>query len=221
MSLTYGNTKDVSGNRKKFLASLGIDYCNLVCAKQVHGKNVVYVKESNIGSGALNYESSIAATDGFITDKKGIPLAILTADCLSVFVYDPARPAVMLLHAGWRGTQQNIAAEGIRMLQERFGSSPQRLLVGFGPSIRSCCFEVDKDFKNSFPFGMVNREGRNFMDIALINQQQLINCGVKEKNIYDPGFCTFSNNQDYFSYRKEADKAGRMISVIMLNHKQL
>ena len=216
MSLCYGDTGDSLQNRKKFLSSIGIDYHDLVCAKQAHGKNVEYVKEKNKGNGALNYESSVAGTDGFITDKKGVPLAILTADCLSVFIYDPKRPAVALLHAGWRSTERNIAAEGVRALQEIFGSVPQRLFVGFGPSIRSCCFEVADDFKSNFPFGIAARGGRNFMDIALINQQQLINCGVKEKNIFDPGFCTFSDNQDYFSFRKEADEAGRMISVIML-----
>ena len=216
MSLCYGDTKNSLENRKKFLSSIGIDYRNLICAKQVHGKNVEYVKEENRGNGALNYESSIADTDGFITDKKGVPVAILTADCLPVFIYDPKLPAVALLHAGWRSTEKNIAAEGVSALEERFGSLPQRLFVGFGPSIGSCCFEVGKNFKSNFPFGVVTMGGRNFMDIALINRQQLTNCGVKEENIFDPGFCTFSNNQDYFSFRKEADTCGRLISVIML-----
>ncbi len=216
MSLSYGDTRGSLENRKKFLSSMGINYSNLICAKQMHGKNVKYVKEEHKGSGALNYESSIADTDGFMTDKKGVPIAILTADCLPVFIYDPKRPAVVLLHAGWRSTEKNIAAEGVRALQEKFGSSPQRLFVGFGPSIRSCCFEVDKNFKSNFPFGILTRDGHNFMDIALMNKQQLINCGVQEKNIFDPGFCTSSNNQDYFSFRKEADTCGRLISVIML-----
>jgi len=216
MSLSIGDTKSSLENRKKFLSPLGIDYSNLICAKQAHGKNVKYVKEEHKGSGALTYESSIADVDGFMTDKKGIPLAILTADCLSIFIYDPKRPAVVLLHAGWRSTEKDIAAEGIRALQEKFGSSPQRLFVGFGPSIRSCCFEVDKNFKSNFPFGISTRDGRNYMDIALMNKQQLINCGVQEKNIFDPEFCTFSKNEDYFSFRKEGDACGRLISVIML-----
>ena len=216
MSLCYGDTKHSLENRKTFLSSIGVDYRSLVCAKQVHGKNVRYVKEEHKGSGALIYENSIADTDGFMTDKKGVPIAILTADCLSIFIYDPKRPAVVILHAGWRSTEKNIAAEGVRMLQEKFGSSPQRLFIGFGPSIRSCCFEVEKDFRSNFPFGITTREGRNFMDISLMNKQQLINCGVKEKNIFDPGICTFSDNQDYFSFRKEADSSGRLISVIML-----
>ncbi|MDD5109140.1 MAG: peptidoglycan editing factor PgeF [Candidatus Omnitrophica bacterium] len=216
MSLCYGDTKNSLKNRQKFLDAINIDYRNLICAQQVHGKNVKYVTEADKGRGALDYGSSFADTDGFFTDKKGVSIAILSADCLSVFIYDPKRPAIAILHAGWRGTEQNICAEGIRVMQDKFGSHPHRMFVGFGPSIRSCCFEVEKDFKSNFPFGLTNQEGRIFMDIALVNQQQLINAGVREENIFDPKICTFSDNDNYFSFRKEADNAGRLVSVIML-----
>ncbi len=216
MSLCYGDTIGSLENRKKFLDVIGIDYRNLICAKQVHGKKVEYVTEENKGRGALDYESSFADTDGFVTDKRGLPIAILTADCLSIFIYDPLRPAVAILHAGWRGSEKNICAEGIRVMRERFDSQPQNLLVGFGPSIRSCCFEVEKDFKSNFSFGLIKRSGRIFMDIALINQRQLTGCGVKEENIFDPKICTLSDNENFFSFRKEAQVSGRLISVIML-----
>ncbi len=216
MSLCFGGTLNSLENRKKFLSAAGIDYRDLICAKQAHGKNIEYATETNKGSGALEYDSSVADTDGFISDKKNTPIAVLTADCLPVFVYDPERPAIAILHAGWRSTEKNISGEGIRAMQERFGSAPKDLLVGFGPAIRSCCFEVENDFKSNFPFGLINRDGRIFMDIALINRKQLLGCGVKEGNISDPGLCTFSENKDFFSFRKEGQAAGRLISVIML-----
>jgi len=86
MSLSYGDIKNSLANRKKFLQSVGIDYRYLICAQQVHGKNVAYMRQEDKGSGALDYASSIVDTDGFITDQPGVPLAILTADCLSVFI---------------------------------------------------------------------------------------------------------------------------------------
>jgi polyphenol oxidase len=215
MSLSFGDTRDSLNNRKRFLSVLGIDYRELITAKQVHGKNVEYITAKDKGRGALDYESSVMDTDGFITDQPGVPLAILTADCLSVFIYDPQRPAIGILHAGWRSTEQNISQEGIKRMQSIFGSRPEELYVGFGPSIRVCCFEVEKDFKSNFPFGLFQRDGRVFMDIALINRRQLIDCGVKPDNIIDPALCTFSG-EDFFSFRKEAKTAGRMISVIML-----
>ena len=215
MSLSYGETKGSLANRKKFLDSLGIDYRSLICAQQVHGKNVAYMRQENKGSGALDYASSIMDTDGFITDQPGVPLAILTADCLSIFIYDPARPAIAILHAGWRGTEKNIAQAGISRMREIFGSQAEDLFVGFGPSIRSCCFQVEDNFKSNFSFGLIKRETGVFMDIALINQRQLADCGVREENIFDPALCTFSDD-DFFSFRKEAQVAGRLISAIML-----
>jgi polyphenol oxidase len=216
MSLCFGDTRGSLEHRKEFLSSLGIDYQDLICAKQAHGKHVEYVTQFNKGCGALDYESSFSDTDGFMTDKKNVPIAILTADCLSIFIYDPKRPAIALLHAGWRGTEQNISGEGVRVMQEKFGSEPKDLLIGFGPSIRSCCFEVEKDFKSNFSFGLIERDGRTFMDISLINQKQLISHGVEAENIFDPKFCTFSENENFFSFRKEGKAAGRMISVMIL-----
>jgi hypothetical protein len=215
MSLSFGDTRDALKNREKFLDGLGIDYRDLITAKQVHGRNVEYVTRENKGSGALDYESSIIDTDGFITDQPGVPMAILTADCLSVFIYDPLRPAIAVLHAGWRSTEKNIVQAGISAMQDKFGSQPAKLLVGFGPSIRVCCFEVERGFKSNFAFGLVNKAGRIFMDISLINRRQLLDCGVKEENIFDPELCTFSGS-GFFSFRKEAQAAGRMISVMML-----
>lgn len=215
MSLSFGDTGDSLENRKKFLDTIGINYLDLICAKQAHGRNVEYVIGKDKGRGALDYESSIADTDGFITDQPGVPLAILTADCLSIFIYDPGRPAIAILHAGWRSTEQNIAQAGISRMREKFGSQAEDLFIGFGPSIRSCCFEVEKDFKSNFDFGLVKKQGRVFMDLALINQRQLMDCGVSKENIFDPALCTFSDD-DFFSFRKEAQAAGRLISVVML-----
>ena len=216
MSLCFGDTQGSLESRKKFLSAIGIDYRDLICAKQVHGKNVTYVTQINKGCGALDYDSSVSDTDGFLTDQKNVPITILTADCLSVFIYDPLRPAVGIFHAGWRSTEKNICAEGVRLMQEKFGSKPEELLIGFGPSIRVCCCKMENGFKSNFPFGLINRDGNVYMDIALINTRQLTSCGVKQDNIFDPKLCTFSENKDYFSFRKEAESAGRMISVIML-----
>jgi len=215
MSLSFGNTQDSLANRKRFLLGLGIDYKDLVCAKQVHSNRIELVTKIHAGYGALDYDCSVADTDGLITDQKNLPLAILTADCLSIFIYDPVRPAIAILHAGWRSTEDNISLAAVKRMQEEFGTLPKDLLVGFGPSIRSCCFEVEKDFQSNFSFGLLKRGEQVFMDIALINQRQLVECGVKEENVFDPALCTFSD-QDFFSFRKEAQAAGRMISVCML-----
>ena len=106
MSLFYGDTREALSNRKNFLNSLGIDYQYLVCAQQVHSSYVRYAREEDKGKGALSYDRAIADTDALITDRRNLPLAVFTADCLSVFLYDAVTPAVGLVHAGWRSSKK-------------------------------------------------------------------------------------------------------------------
>ncbi|MCX5711056.1 MAG: peptidoglycan editing factor PgeF [Candidatus Omnitrophica bacterium] len=216
MSLCYGDTSKARPDRKKFLGDLGIDHSKLVGAQQTHSKNVAYITEADLGKGALTYDSAIPDTDAFITDKPGIPLAVLTADCLSVFLYDPVKNAIAVVHAGWRGTQKGIAVAAVEGMRNKFNSEPSDLIAYFGPCIRSCCFEVEADFKKYFPDKVIERNKRLFLDIPAVNNEQLTQSGVKQGNISDCGFCTVCQNDRFFSFRKEQDKAGRLISVIML-----
>ena len=216
MSLSYGATADSLDNRKNFLEKFKIDYRSLVCAKQVHGVSVVYATQNDAGRGALDYESSIADCDGFITDQPNLPLAILTADCLPVFLYNPKIPAAGILHAGWRSSEANICSAGIKLMHDKFKNDPADLLAAFGPAIRSCCYEVSEDFKSNFPFAIFRRAGSRYMDLANLNRTQLINAGVREENIFDSALCTYCSKDAFFSFRKEAKAAGRMLSFVSL-----
>lgn len=216
MSLFYGDTDDALENRSVFMKRLGIDSRDLVSAKQVHGSNVRYAREEDRGCGALSYDTSIAGTDAFVTDIKGLPLAVFTADCLSVFIYDKSTPAVGLVHAGWRSTKEGISAKAIELMRRQFNTDVRNLYVSFGPAIRSCCYEVGEEVKSSFSFGLTEVNRRYYLDIAGINRKQILGAGIDETHIYDTGICTFCHNRDFFSYRKEGKESGRMISVIML-----
>jgi hypothetical protein len=216
MSLCYGDVSNSIGNRETFLKKIGINFKDLVCAKQTHSGNVRYVTESDKGKGALVYDDAIEDTDAFITDKKGVPIAIFTADCLPVFLYDPRKPAIGLAHGGWRSTKKNIAFSAIELMQKQFGTDPKDLLVGFGPGIRSCCFEAEEDFKQIFPKDTQERNGKLYVDLAGANRRQLLEAGVKAENIFDYRICTVCGVKDLYSFRVEKDKSGRMISVMML-----
>lgn len=216
MSLNYGDTKCSSENRRIFLKELGIDYRDLVCAKQVHGSRARYIGEDDKGKGALSYDTAIPDTDALVTDKKNLPLAILTADCLSVFLYDPKTPAIGLVHAGWRSTRINIAGETVKLMREKFNTDAKDLSVGFGPAIRSCCYEMAEELSGFSPSEFIRRGERYYLDLAGINRKQLLDSGVKGENISDCGICTVCNNKEFFSYRIEQDASGRMMSVMML-----
>ena len=216
MSLFYGDTANSLENRKNFLQELDIDYRDLVCAKQIHASKVKYVQGPDKGKGALSYDNSIPDTDALITDEPGLPLAIFTADCLSIFLYDPETPAIGLVHAGWRSTKEKIVAGALQAMKKRFSTRIKDIYVGFGPAIRECCYEVSVEFAVFFPQCLVKREGRYYLDLAAINKKQVLGLGVREENIFDAGICTSCRRQDFYSFRKEGIGCGRLMSVIML-----
>lgn len=216
MSLSYGDTSASLNNRKKFLAGLGIDHKSLVCAKQVHSGNVVCVGPGHRGRGAVCFADALEACDGLVTAEKNLPLAIFTADCLSVFIYDPQTPAIGLVHAGWRGSWENIVASGVGLMRREFGSRTAELRAGFGPAIRVCCYEVGGDFRDKFSSGFIEINGRAYLDLAAVNTKQLLDEGLAPENIFSAQGCTNCHDDDFFSFRREKDACGRMISVIML-----
>jgi YfiH family protein len=216
MSLSYGDTTDSLSNRMNFLAGLDIDYRNLVCAKQIHASSIRYATQKDKGRGALSYDDAIPDTDGFMTDKRNLPLAIFTADCLSIFLYDPRTPAIGIIHAGWRSTKENITVKAVQLMQEKFNTRAFDLCAWLGPAIRSCCYEVGSDFNKFFSSGLIEKNKRYYLDLPLINKKQLLGLGVKEDNISDPGICTSCRNNEFFSFRKEGENCGRIMSVIML-----
>lgn len=216
MSLNYGLTQGAIDNRKYFLGCFGIDYRDLVSAKQTHSVNVRLAGKKDRGSGALSYASAIADTDAFITCEPNLPLAVFTADCLSIFLYDPVNHAIGLAHAGWKGSRGEIAAKTVSLMREKFNTSPPDLLAGFGPSIRQCCYEVGGEFRDHFILGLQEKDSRYFLDLTGINRKQLLDSGLRQENISDHGKCTSCFNDEFFSFRKEASGCGRMISVIML-----
>ncbi|MFA5356485.1 MAG: peptidoglycan editing factor PgeF [Candidatus Omnitrophota bacterium] len=217
MSLSCGDTAGALNNRGNFLKRLGVDQSGLVCAKQAHGSSVSYICDTKRGRGAFSYDSALPDIDALITDRKNLPLSIFTADCLPVFLYDPKAPAIGLVHAGWRGSRENIAVKSVRMMQDRFDSKAEDLYAAFGPAIRGCCYEVGREFAGFFSPGyLAETAGHYYLDLARMNKEQLLGCGVKDKNIFDCGICTACRNEEFFSYRKEGSESGRMISVIML-----
>lgn len=216
MSLTYGDVEETLADRQEFLQFIGIDYKTLVCANQVHGSAVREVSLHDKGKGALSKDTAIPDTDALITNVRRLPLAVFTADCLSILLYDPVQKAIGLVHAGWRGSKDNIALKTIQLMREKFQVRAENLLVGFGPALRNCCYEVGREFKDYFPEGLSERGNRMYFDLSSTNKKQLLEAGVKEENISDSGICTSCRNDKYFSYRKEADSSGRIMSVIML-----
>lgn len=216
MSLNYGRTKDALDSRKDFLGGLGIDHQHLTCAKQIHANNIQYVTVEDKAKGALSYDTAVADTDALFTDVRDLPLAVFTADCLAVFIFDALTPAVGIVHAGWRGTKDNIVGVTVKSMIKRFNAKTHSIYACFSPCIRSCCYQVGEEFEGYFPNEIIKKNNRFYLDLAGINKSLLMNAGVREMNIFDLSPCTFCSSEEFFSYRKEKAAAGRMMSVIML-----
>jgi YfiH family protein len=209
----YPIAHGVSDRRTKledFLKTLGAAEPRLAKLEQVHKGKVANV------TAKTDLSSKIAGCDGAITNAKGVALMVMTADCLPIFLYDPEKHAIGIAHAGWRGTAEGIAKNVVNAMKAEFGSEPAKILIGFGPAIRQCCYEVSREFLVHFPGSVVKMAHKYYFDLAGENAEQLLSLGVNTKNMFDCGICTSCRSDEFYCYRKEADKTARMASVIML-----
>lgn len=211
----------VNKNRALFAAAVGIDPAAAVTVQQVHGDTVGIVSRAK-GADA-GYSHTFLSTDALATAEPGIPLMLFFADCVPVLFYDPVRRVAAISHAGWRGTVGRIAAKTLLILQTEFQVDPRDCLIGIGPSIGQCCYEVDdpvidrlrQEFTNWQDF-IVPHNGRWRLDLWEVNRRQLLDAGARDSNMIISGVCTACNTELYYSHRAEQGKTGRLGAVIQL-----
>ena len=208
------NRNKVLRNRQKFAAAIGVKPERFTTCAQVHGNHVQVITEDLIGRGAFSFEDAVPETDALITNLTDVPLLLFYADCVPVLLADPVTGAIGLAHAGWRGTAAQIVKKTVQAMTEAFGVRPADLLAAIGPSIGSCCYEVDDVVRNRMPdyetCFTANCDGKYLLDLWQVNRQQLLEAGIVPSNISMAGVCTNHNPELFFSYRYENGKTGRM-----------
>lgn len=221
--------EEIETNRERFLSSLGVARGDLTLGRQVHGNNVTVVRADDRGRGQYPEFDAIPDSDGLVTNDSGVALGIIVADCVPVILYDRARHVVALIHAGWRGTVQLIAASAVETMQVEFGSSPIDLDVAIGPSIGPCCYEVGDEVIRAWigtgiagaHCAVVEGEAKHHLDLWSANKLVLQQSGVLDTNIEASGICTRCYHEDsFFSHRAAMAgerTRGRMIVVAQLN----
>ncbi|MDE2231758.1 MAG: peptidoglycan editing factor PgeF [Candidatus Omnitrophica bacterium] len=187
----------------------GVDVPQVFWRKQIHGDDIIEA------AGTAGSAQGCGDADAYMTDEKDLPIAIRTADCVPVFIFDPVHRVIGLAHAGWKGTHKAIAAKTVHRMKARYASRPSDLKIVLGPGIRKCCYRVGKEFYTYFPAHLYRRDGFIYADMMAANRDQLLQAGVPKENIFDSGLCTCCNT-NYFSFRRDGPKAGRMISLMML-----
>lgn len=213
---------DDPGKRAKLVEELGRDRTmrlkklvfsgRFAYLRQTHGAAVAVVEQGTCREpGFYPYPD----TDGILTNDPGLTLLVLTADCLSVFLRAPGW--VGLVHAGWRGSKEKIVQKAFRLIREKAGCEPAAVEAIFGPSICGKHYEVGPEFRSYFVApGLRKMKERYHFDLVAENYKQLHDAGMPPENISVSGFCTISQNSHFYSFRKEKDHAGRMISFIQL-----
>lgn len=184
----------------------------MVNIKQVHGDKIIVVNH-----GYVKDERKIEEADAIVTDQKNIAIAVRTADCIPLFLYEPQNNVIGVVHAGWKGTQQNITAKTVALMKKLWDCEPSKILAALGPSIRSCCYEVGEEFETIFPHDIRQKDGKLYLDLVSVNKRQLFQEGVELTNIKEEGGCTCCQNE-WHSFRRDKDRSGRMISFLMLKH---
>jgi polyphenol oxidase len=155
--------------------------------------------------------------DALISNRPGVMLAVRTADCLPILIADPKNRAVAAVHAGWRGAVLEIAAKAVETMRHEFRSRPEDLVVAIGPGIGGCCFEVGPEVAAQFAPFFPDREdlsGRTKVDLEETITRQLRRNGVTEGQINRSRLCSCCNRDQFESYRRDREAAGRMVSAI-------
>jgi polyphenol oxidase len=198
MGLTHAaDPTMVVENRRRFVRSLHANPEWLTVVGAVHGAEVVRVDLPL---------TLVEGVDGIVTDRPGVALFAVFADCLPLVVYDPVNRALGLAHAGWRGTEAGIAGKVIAALEREYGSVAAELRVGIGPGICGDCYEVGPEFAERFPAEVLKAgEGdRLLLDLVEANRRQFLEAGVTTGQVWAHELCTLESDE-LFSHRRQPD----------------
>lgn len=171
---------------------------SLATLRQIHS-DIVVPAEGRTGC--------LGEGDALVSNTPGRTVAVKTADCLPILLVDAANRTVAAVHAGWRGTVRQIAQQAAEAMRRHFDTRVQDLHAAIGPAIGGCCYEVGPEVAAEF-----GRLGRTRIDLAAVNREQLIGAGVPGEQIYSARLCTLCRADDFWSYRREKEGAGRMFS---------
>ena len=222
-SLNCGiGSKDKKTNVKRNLQIVKKKICNdskeIFLVKQVHSNKFIY-----LSSYSKKISRNIKA-DAIITDKKKVPIAVLTADCVPLLIYDKQRKMIAAIHAGWKGAYKGIIQKVIKFMLSK-GCDLKAMTVAIGPSIAVRNYEVKENFKKKF----VNKNKKNLNFFIFKKKKIYFNLSnyvktqvklSKIKSIDNLNIDTFNKKNNFFSARRSLklkhDDYGRNISIIMI-----
>jgi hypothetical protein len=208
LSFTVGDDpKIVKQNREAFYNSLGLTSSQIATQRQIHSDIITVVDKPGM----------IGESDAMITAKRGIGLAISSADCTPIFIYDKARKIIAGVHSGWRGTENRILEKTLNTLGEKFNSNPNDLFICIGPSISQKNYEIGREVAEKFDSKYVNEiSGNLYLNVLSANVDMALQHGISSSGIEISPLCSYDEKEILHSYRRDGKLSGRSLGVIML-----
>ena len=212
--------ENVVENYRIFCKAADIPLESMVMDSYEHGMTVLRVDKRDCGRGYTR--EPLPPCDGLVSNDPAVTLITGHADCMAFYLYDPVRRCIGLAHAGWRGALGRIGTVLANKLCTEFGSRPEDLLAGVGPSICPSCFEVGEDVAQDFetafpelPLRGKNAAGRPTIDLWGVAVAQLSEAGVSPERICLSDVCTMEEPRLY-SHRRDKGKTGGMSAYLRL-----
>lgn len=185
---------------------------NVVTVQQVHGAKIFHATKVT--------PKEPEGYDILIADRPKIAIAAKAADCLPVLIAEAEAGIVAAVHAGWKGTLVRVTEKAVECILE-MGGETRNLVAALGPSMSGACFEVEEDVKKAFerefldwPILKQKSQQKWLLDVAETNRLQLMDLGLKPSQIDRIDLCTHCRPDLFWSYRRDGEKAGRMINFI-------
>jgi len=211
--------KNVRNNLKIVCKKINCSSKKLILLNQIHSNKFYFIDKN------FKFNKKKLKGDALITNVKNIAVAVLTADCVPILIYDKNLKIISVIHAGWKGVYRGIIRKVIKFLIKN-GSNAKDLIAVIGPSISQKNYEIQKDFKDKF----LKKDKRNKIFFKLIKNKtyfslnkciysELKKLGVNNLEIINKD--TFDSKNNFFSARRsihnKENDYGRNISIIMIN----
>lgn len=215
------NEADVLVNRSRLCADWHIAPDRLFIPRQVHGTLVAEISEEFLALPVEQQQVRLDGVDALITRMPYCCIAVSTADCIPILLYDAHARAVAAVHAGWRGTVARILTLTLREMSVRYGVRAENLVAVIGPGISLDAFEVGDEVFHAFheagfPMERIAcRKKKWHIDLWEANRLQLLEAGVSESRIEVAGICTYDRYERFFSARRLGINSGRILTGIM------
>lgn len=213
----YAGSGDVLANRVILLNKIGYCLDDLVVMNQTHSSSFKVVSKEDKAKGAVSINDAIDNVDALITYEKDTVLMVQGADCPLLAVFNQEKEVLAVIHSGWKGTEKGVIPNVLSYMKDEMGCNHENTKVIVSPFAKKCCYEVTEEFKLFFlrkDDAFLYKDNKIYFDLGLIIHEQLLGFGIN--NIKFDSTCTICGNE-YFSYRKEGQNAGRFGLLAWMN----